>query len=154
MNQATVGNALEQFSLEPSPRAEGLFQELRRRRGAEGGGPRELYPGEVVGLVGDNGAGKSTLIKAIAGVQPADRGEAKFDGSAVALSSPHASTGLGIATVYQDLALCENLDVVANLFLGQEVAVGRLVLDETAMEQKALEPARLARGDDDPQRAN
>ncbi len=93
----------------------------------------------MVGLVGDNGAGKSTLIKAIAGVQPADRGEAKFDGSAVQLSSPQASTGLGIATVYQDLALCENLDVVANLFLGQEVAGGRLVLDETAMEQKALD---------------
>jgi D-xylose transport system ATP-binding protein len=100
----------------------------------------ELRPGEVLGLVGDNGAGKSTLIKAIAGVQPADVGEATFDGRPVRLSSPQAATGLGIATVYQDLALCENLDVVANLFLGKEVsASGPLALDETAMEQKSLE---------------
>jgi D-xylose transport system ATP-binding protein len=100
----------------------------------------EVHPGEVVGLVGDNGAGKSTLIKAIAGVQPADRGETRFAGRVVSLTSPQAATGLGIATVYQDLALCENLDVVANLFLGKEVANGGPhVLDETAMEQKADE---------------
>jgi D-xylose transport system ATP-binding protein len=100
----------------------------------------EVRPGEVVGLVGDNGAGKSTLIKAIAGVQPADAGKATFDGSPVSLSTPQAATSLGIATVYQDLALCENLDVVANLFLGQEaVAGGPGVLDETAMEQKTME---------------
>jgi D-xylose transport system ATP-binding protein len=97
----------------------------------------EVRRGEVVGLVGDNGAGKSTLIKAIAGVQPADRGEARFEGRPVALNSPHSATAIGIATVYQDLALCENLDVVANLFLGQELANG--VLDETSMEQKANE---------------
>ena len=84
----------------------------------------ELHGGEVVGLVGDNGAGKSTLIKAIAGVQPADDGEARFDGRPVTLNSPQAATRLGIATIYQDLALCENLDVVANLFLGQEVSNG------------------------------
>jgi D-xylose transport system ATP-binding protein len=100
----------------------------------------ELHGGEVVGLVGDNGAGKSTLIKAIAGVQPADRGEALFEGRPVSLGSPQAATGLGIATVYQDLALCENLDVVANLFLGQEVSNGGpAVLDETAMERKSME---------------
>ena len=100
----------------------------------------EVRGGEVVGLVGDNGAGKSTLIKAIAGVQPADSGEARFQGQAVKLGSPHAATSLGIATVYQDLALCENLDVVANLFLGQEVSNGGPgVLDETAMEQKTIE---------------
>jgi D-xylose transport system ATP-binding protein len=102
----------------------------------------ELYPGEVVGLVGDNGAGKSTLIKAVAGVQPADSGEAWFEGKPVKLSTPQAATSLGIATVYQDLALAENLDVVANLFLGQEIAntiPGIRVLDETAMEQKAVE---------------
>jgi D-xylose transport system ATP-binding protein len=102
----------------------------------------ELRPGEVVGLVGDNGAGKSTLVKAIAGVQPPDEGEARFDGQPVSLDSPQAATRLGIATVYQDLALAENLDVVANLFLGQEVANGIPgvdVLDETAMEQKAVE---------------
>jgi D-xylose transport system ATP-binding protein len=102
----------------------------------------DLYAGEVVGLVGDNGAGKSTLIKAIAGAQPADSGEAWFDGEPVKLTTPQAATGLGIATVYQDLALAENLDVVANLFLGQEVGnslSGIHVLDETAMEQKSVE---------------
>jgi D-xylose transport system ATP-binding protein len=98
----------------------------------------EIHRGEVVGLVGDNGAGKSTLIKAIAGVQPADSGEASFEGRRVRLGSPQAATSIGIATVYQDLALCENLDVVANLFLGQEEISGG-VLDETAMEQKANE---------------
>jgi D-xylose transport system ATP-binding protein len=102
----------------------------------------ELQAGEVVGLVGDNGAGKSTLIKAVAGVQPPDAGEARFEGRPVTLNSPQAATHLGIATVYQDLALAENLDVVANLFLGQEVANGTPgidVLDETAMEQKSME---------------
>ena len=99
----------------------------------------EIRPGEVLGLVGDNGAGKSTLIKAIAGVQPADQGETHFAGQSVSLDSPQAATGLGIATVYQDLALCENLDIVANLFLGQESIDGPRVLDETAMEQKTEE---------------
>ena len=97
--------------------------------------------GEVVGLVGDNGAGKSTLIKAISGVQPADTGEASFDGQRVDLKTPTAATKLGIATVYQDLALCENLDVVENLFLGQELVTSFPPprLDETSMEQKAIE---------------
>jgi D-xylose transport system ATP-binding protein len=102
----------------------------------------ELRPGEVVGLVGDNGAGKSTLIKAIAGVQPADDGEALFEGNPVTLTSPQAATRLGIATVYQDLALCENLDVVENLYLGQEVdrpVPGVHLLDEPAMERRTLE---------------
>jgi D-xylose transport system ATP-binding protein len=102
----------------------------------------ELKAGEVVGLVGDNGAGKSTLIKAIAGVQPPDAGDARFEGQPVRIHSPQDATSLGIATVYQDLALAENLDVVANLFLGQEVANGTpgiSVLDETSMEQKSME---------------
>jgi D-xylose transport system ATP-binding protein len=102
----------------------------------------EVYPGEVVGLVGDNGAGKSTLIKAIAGAQPPDSGEIIWQGRTVSMSTPHDATDLGIATVYQDLALAENLDVVANLFLGQEVAntlPGVAVLDEVAMEQKSVE---------------
>jgi D-xylose transport system ATP-binding protein len=102
----------------------------------------EVYGGEVVALVGDNGAGKSTLIKAIAGVQPPDTGEAWFDGQAMKLRTPNEATSLGIATVYQDLALAENLDVVANLFLGQEVTgdlPGVHVLDEVSMEQKSVE---------------
>jgi D-xylose transport system ATP-binding protein len=102
----------------------------------------ELRPGEVVGLVGDNGAGKSTLIKAVAGVQPPDDGRARFEGNLVTLDSPQAATALGIATVYQDLSLAENLDVVANLFLGQEVSDGIPgidLLDETAMERRSVE---------------
>ena len=80
----------------------------------------EATAGEVVGLVGDNGAGKSTLIKIIAGTYIADSGEILVDGKPVHISTPQDSTRLGIETVYQDLALCDNLDVVANLFLGRE----------------------------------
>jgi D-xylose transport system ATP-binding protein len=91
-------------------------------------------PGEVVALVGDNGAGKSTLIKAIAGVGPADDGVIRFDGEQVSITRPHDAQALGIATVYQDLALCDNLDVVENLFLGREE--GTFALDETSMEKQ------------------
>jgi D-xylose transport system ATP-binding protein len=82
----------------------------------------EVDSGEIVALVGDNGAGKSTLIKAIDGVQPPDSGQAYFDGRPVSISGPRTAERLGIATVFQDLALCDNLDVVSNLFLGREVA--------------------------------
>jgi D-xylose transport system ATP-binding protein len=104
----------------------------------------EVDAGEVVAIVGDNGAGKSTLIKTIAGVVRADSGEFFVDGSQVSLDSPHAASSLGIATVYQDLALCENLDVVANLFLGAELGRGPLVgsmrrLREPEMEHRASE---------------
>jgi D-xylose transport system ATP-binding protein len=100
----------------------------------------ELYAGEVVAVVGDNGAGKSTLIKAISGVQPADAGEITIDGTRVKIRSAQDAYKLGIATVYQDLALCDNLDVVANLFLGAEKLTGvTRVLDEYAMEHKTLE---------------
>jgi D-xylose transport system ATP-binding protein len=102
----------------------------------------EIYPGEVVGLVGDNGAGKSTLIKSVSGAQPPDSGEVRWEGRSVTVATPHDATDLGIATVYQDLALAENLDVVANLFLGQELADTLplvRILDEVAMEQKAVE---------------
>lgn len=80
--------------------------------------------GEVVALVGDNGAGKSTLIKVMAGVAPADAGVIEFEGRPVAINQPHDATRLGIATVYQDLALCNNLDVSGNLFLGRETLLG------------------------------
>jgi D-xylose transport system ATP-binding protein len=80
----------------------------------------DLRPGEVVALVGDNGAGKSTLVKAISGVISPDGGEITMDDRPVRIGSPHDAQALGISTVYQDLALCENLDVVANLFLGSE----------------------------------
>jgi D-xylose transport system ATP-binding protein len=94
--------------------------------------------GEVVALVGDNGAGKSTLVKAIAGVSPADDGEMEFDGKRVTVSKPQDAQKIGIATVYQDLALCDNLDVVANLFLGRETSKATWV-DELSMERRALE---------------
>jgi D-xylose transport system ATP-binding protein len=100
--------------------------------------------GEVVALVGDNGAGKSTLVKVIAGIHPADSGRILFEGSPVTISGPHDATDLGIATVYQDLALCDNLDVVENLFLGREElasGAGELLrsLDEIEMEQRSHE---------------
>jgi D-xylose transport system ATP-binding protein len=99
----------------------------------------EVDAGEIVALVGDNGAGKSTLIKAIDGVQPPDDGEAYFAGEKVRIGSPQAAERLGIATVFQDLALCDNLDVVANLFLGKELVDGVPVhvLDEVEMEERA-----------------
>jgi D-xylose transport system ATP-binding protein len=99
----------------------------------------EVDAGEIVALVGDNGAGKSTLIKAIDGVQPPDTGQAYFDGKRVRISDPQTAERLGIATVFQDLALCDNLDVVANLFLGKEEVDGVAVhvLDEVDMEQRA-----------------
>jgi D-xylose transport system ATP-binding protein len=105
----------------------------------------EVNAGEVVALVGDNGAGKSTLIKAMDGVQPADSGEMYFEGRQVRVTDPQAAARLGITTVFQDLALCDNLDVVANLFLGQEEVGGDGIpvpvhaLDETDMEQRTLQ---------------
>jgi D-xylose transport system ATP-binding protein len=98
----------------------------------------EVYPGEVVALVGDNGAGKSTLVKVMAGVDPADSGEINFDEKPVHITSPAAAQHLGIATVFQDLALCDNLDVVGNLYLGNEVTRGGL-LDEAEMERRSWE---------------
>jgi D-xylose transport system ATP-binding protein len=104
----------------------------------------EVHPGEVVALVGDNGAGKSTLVKTIAGIHEPDAGTISFEGKPVHITSPSAAVDLGIATVYQDLALCDNLDVVQNLFLGREEktdgpagVVGQL--DEVDMEKQTGE---------------
>jgi ABC-type sugar transport system ATPase subunit len=88
----------------------------------------EIYPGEVVGLLGDNGAGKSTLIKLISGVYRPDGGQVIFDQREVTLASPLEARKLGIETIYQDLALCENLDASANIFLGREPLRRRLGL--------------------------
>lgn len=95
----------------------------------------DIRAGEVVALVGDNGAGKSTLVKVLAGVHQPTSGEISFQGRPVAMTSPSDALALGIATVFQDLALCENLDVVANIFLGQEL--DPLHLDEVTMEVRA-----------------
>ena len=96
----------------------------------------DVCPHEVVAVVGDNGAGKSTLVGVLAGALVPDAGEVVVDDQEVRLSSPGLARQLGIATVFQDLALCEDLDVVENLFLGQEVRRGPL-LDEVAMERGA-----------------
>lgn len=100
----------------------------------------EVHRHEVVALVGDNAAGKSTLAKVVAGVLAPDAGTVVVDGKAVPPGSPPTARSLGVATVFQDLALAENLDVVQNLFLGQELAgKGGLGLDEAAMENRARE---------------
>jgi len=98
----------------------------------------EVHAGEVVALVGDNGAGKSTLVKTIAGVHPIDEGVIEWDGRTVQINKPHDAQNLGIATVYQDLALCDNIDVVGNLYLGRELQK-RGILDEVEMERRSRE---------------
>lgn len=100
----------------------------------------EVHPGEVVALVGDNGAGKSTLVKILAGVHPPDSGSISFAGTEVEITSPSHAIHLGIATVFQDLALCENLTVVGNLFLGSELRP--VALDEVTMEVRSWELLR------------
>jgi D-xylose transport system ATP-binding protein len=98
----------------------------------------EIRAGEVVALVGDNAAGKSTLVKLISGVAPADHGTITWQGRPVRIRRPRDAQALGIATVYQDLALCGNLDVVGNLFLGREIhRTG--ILDEVEMERRTRE---------------
>ena len=95
-----------------------------------------VYPGTVSALIGDNGAGKSTLVKTIAGIYPKDSGQISFDGSPVEINSPKDVSDLGVEVVYQDLSLCENLDIVQNMFLGRE-RLRRGLLDEDSMEQAA-----------------
>lgn len=109
----------------------------------------EIFPGEVVALIGDNGAGKSTLVNVLTGVLPHDGGEMVFDGRPVRFSSPHEARAVGIETVYQDLAIAPHLDAVANIFLGREYVspgmLGKLgFLDEKRMkEQTEQELGRL-----------
>jgi len=98
----------------------------------------DVYPGQVTALVGDNGAGKSTLIKGIAGINPFDSGEYLYEGKSVTVTDPRQANELGIEVVYQDLALCDNLDVVANMYLGRE-SRSNGSLDEIAMEKSAGE---------------
>jgi D-xylose transport system ATP-binding protein len=99
----------------------------------------EVRHGEVMALVGDNGAGKSTLIKCVAGTHAADSGEILFDGSEVQIHGPKDASRLGIEVVYQDLALCDNLDVVQNMYLGREEHNWFQRLNEPVMEQKTAE---------------
>ena len=98
----------------------------------------DVSAAQVTALVGDNGAGKSVLVKTIAGIHEPDAGEIYFEGEQVHIHSPRDSARLGIEVVYQDLALCDNLDVVQNMFLGRE-ALSRGLLDEDAMERAARE---------------
>jgi D-xylose transport system ATP-binding protein len=99
----------------------------------------EVRAGEVMALVGDNGAGKSTLIKCIAGIHPSDAGEVLFEGSQVVIHGPREAARLGIEVVYQDLALCDNLDVVQNMYLGREEHDLFQRLNEPVMEQRTVE---------------
>ena len=97
----------------------------------------DVRPGHVTALVGDNGAGKSTLIKGVAGIHAFDAGQYLFEGRPVRVHGPKDANDLGIEVVYQDLALCDNLDVVNNMFLGREL--GNAVLDDDTMETRARE---------------
>ena len=128
---------------EPVLSARGLSKSFGPVRALDGV-DLDVRAGEVLALVGDNGAGKSTLVKSISGIHGVDSGKFVFEGRPATIKGPASATELGIATVYQDLALCDNLDVVANLFLGQETidsGPGRIVraLDETEMEQRSHE---------------
>ncbi len=98
----------------------------------------DVRPGQVTALVGDNGAGKSTLIKGIAGIHAFDEGDYAFEGKPVTVHGPRDANALGIEVVYQDLALCDNLDVVDNMFLGRELTA-RGLLDDSTMEERARE---------------
>lgn len=109
-----------------------------------------IDPGEVVGLVGDNGAGKSTLIKTLSGIVRPEDGEYLFEGERVDVKGPHDVTALGVQTVYQDLALCDNLDAVQNLFLGRELvggAIGGRRIKRAEEERRAREVLKTMRLD-------
>lgn len=120
-------------------------QNIRKSYGAVqalGGVSFDVYPGEVVALVGDNGAGKSTTIKMIAGVAQPDTGDILIEGHPTSLNGPNVAEKHGIQTVYQDLALCDNLDIVSNLYLGRELRRSWIpglfsTLNKTEMENNA-----------------
>src|SRR6059036_1444916 len=105
----------------------------------------EVHEGEVMALVGDNGAGKSTLIKCVAGINSIDSGEILFDGKAVTIHGPKDAARLGLEFVYQDLALCDNLDVVQNMYLGREAHDFLQRLKEPVMEQRTAETLKSLR---------
>lgn len=113
-----VGTEAPRLSLRGITKRFGTVEALR-------GASLEVRPGEIMALVGDNGAGKSTLVKCLAGVSPADEGVIEVDGREVSITSPTDAVAAGVETVYQDLALCDNLDVVANLYLGRELRTPR-----------------------------
>ncbi len=99
----------------------------------------DLYPGEVIGLVGGNGAGKSTLIKALSGAHPANEGEIYINGEKASITNPRDAKAYGIETIYQTLALADNVDAAANLFLGREITTRLGSLDDAAMESATRE---------------
>lgn len=134
----TVANPVE--SGQPGAGAGRALVEMRNIRVAFGGVHAvddvsvDLYPGEVVGLVGGNGAGKSTLIRALSGAHPPDSGQILIDGRPVTIGNPREAKALGIETIYQTLALAENIDAPANMFLGRELQTRVGALDDAAME--------------------
>ena len=99
----------------------------------------DLYPGEVVGLLGHNGAGKSTLIKILSGAYKRDAGQIRINGEDAAINNPRDAKAYGIETIYQQLAVADNVDAAANLFLGREITTPIGTLDDAAMESKARE---------------
>jgi simple sugar transport system ATP-binding protein len=126
---------------EPLLEARQIFKSFGRVQALRGAN-FTVYPQEVVALVGDNGAGKSTLVKSLVGVHPADSGEILFEGREVHIHTPHDARDLGIETVYQDLALAEEIDPAANMYLGREIlrpgVLGKLgFLDKPTMRQKS-----------------
>jgi len=113
----------------------------------------EIPAGQVTALIGDNGAGKSVTIKTIAGIHGPEHGKIFWEGKPVRIRTPREAAALGIETVYQDLALCNNLDIVQNMFLGRERVNSRVFLDEESMEKAAGETlsslaVTTVRGDD------
>ncbi len=136
--QPTNGTEKRARSSRPVLQAEGLskaFGAVQALRDVD----LEAYAGEVIGLVGDNGAGKSTLVKILSGVYIPDSGHISVDGTRINITNPKDATKAGIATVYQDLALCDNLDVVTNLFLGREegMPAAPFLVNELDMEVQA-----------------